>query len=160
MSYILRILSWNRTLNLSIFTLGILIVFSFYGLYTNKFYFFKFDNYIFPLLTVVHFVFIYVVQFKIKEQEFTDPQMRNLEYALYVIFLVYIFKIFDVLFTLFSYNDYDDHVIPDTFMPIGILMLFFHIFLFGLTLITFKHRKELVGDYNFENINGNIDSWQ
>ncbi len=159
MNFILRFLSWKTNLVLSIITLILLIVFSFYGLYTNKFYFFKFDNYLFPILTSVHFVFLYVMCFKIKEREIGDPQMRNLEYTLYVIFLVYIFKVFDTLFILMSYNEYESHLIPTTFIPIGSLIVSLHVLLLVLTLITFAYRKELVGSYDFERINENIDSW-
>ncbi|MBT8300193.1 MAG: hypothetical protein KJO63_02565, partial [Maribacter sp.] len=114
MKLILRILSWKSTLLLSIIILLLLIVFSFYGLYTNKFYLFKFDNYIFPLLTIVHFIFLYAMWFKIKEREITDPQMRNLEFALYVVFFIYIFRLFDTIFTLLTYSDFESHVIPIT----------------------------------------------
>ena len=160
MNFILRLLSWRTILVTSIITLLLLIVFSFYGLYTNKFYFFKFDNYLFPILTSVHFVFLYVMCFKIKEKEIGDPQMRNLEYTLYVIFLVYIFKVFDTLFILMSYDDYESHLIPSTFKPIGTLIVALHVLLLVLTVITIAYRKTLVGSYDFERINENIDSWE
>lgn len=145
---------------MSISVLVILILLNFYGLYTNKFYFFKFDNYIFPVLTVVHFIFLYALWFKITEREYPDPQMRNLEFSLYAIFFVYVFKFFDTLFILLSYTDFEEHVIPDTFIPVGVTMLVLYLFLVLMTLVTFKHRKEMVGSYNFENMNENIDSWQ
>ncbi len=144
---------------MSVSVLLVLIVFNFYGLYTNKFYFFKFDNYIFPLLTIVHFIFLYVMWFKISEQELTDPQMRNLEYAMYVIFLVYLFKVVDTIYVLLSYNDYGNHIMPGTFMIMGFLILALQLLLLVLTLLVFKYRKDKVGDYNFDNINENIDSW-
>lgn len=160
MNFILRLISWRSNLVLSLITLVLLIVFSFYGLYTNKFYFFKFDNYLFPLLTSVHFVYLYVMCFKIKEREIGDPQMRNLEYTLYVIFLVYIFKVFDTLVTLMSHSDYEKDLIPVTFIPIGSLIVALHVLLLLLTLITIAYRKALVGSYDFENLNENIDSWE
>lgn len=145
---------------LSIAVIAILIVFNFYGLYTNKFYFFKFDNYIFPLLTAVHFVFLYVMWFKIKGQEYTDVQMRNLEYTMYGILLIYLFKIMDTVYILLSYTKYQDHIIPVTFIPIGTIILILQFLLFFLTILTFMHRINMVGPYNFDNINENIDSWQ
>ncbi len=160
MKFILRSVSWKSILALSISTLVLLIILSFYGIYTHKFYFFKFDNYIFPLLTVVHFVYLYVMQFKIREREIGDPQMRNIEYALYAIFLIYVFKVFDTLLVLLSYRDYDSHLIPATFVPMGALIIFLHVFLLVLTLTTFAFRKELVGDYNFENSNENMEPWE
>jgi hypothetical protein len=98
--------------------------------------------------------------FKIKEREIGDPQMRNLEYTLYVIFLVYIFKVFDTLVTLMSYSDYEKDLIPVTFIPIGSLIVALHVLLLLLTLITIAYRKTLVGSYDFENLNENIDSWE
>ena len=159
MKFITQLLPWKRNLLVSIGVLVLLIIFSFYGLYTNKFYFFKFDNYIFPFLTIVHFTFLYVLWFKIKEGEIADPQMRNLEYALYVIFFVYVFKVFDTLFLLTTYTEYENHVIPGTFMPMGITMFVLHLLLLGLTLLAFKYRKDKVGGYDFDDMNKHIDTW-
>ena len=160
MNLILRLFSWSRCLVLSIVVILLLIVFNFYGLYSNKFYLAKIDNYIFPILTIVHFTYLYVLWFKIKEQEFTDPPMRNLEYAMYAIFLVYIFKASDTFYVLMSYGDYENHIMPSTFIPLGIIIFALQILLMFLTIIAIVHRKEQVGDYNFDNINENIDSWQ
>lgn len=161
MKLLLRMFSWKTSLLLSIIILLTLIVFSFYGLYTNKFYLFKFDNYIFPVLTLIHFVFIYVMWFKINENEIADPQMRNLEFALYVVLLIYVFRFFDTLFVLLSYEDFESHVIPETFIPMGVLILFLYLLLVVLTLITIKYRKELIGSYRFDEINEQqIDSWE
>jgi len=160
MKAILKLFSWRNCLVLSIAVIAILIVFNFYGLYTNKFYFFKFDNYIFPLFTVVHFIYLYVLWFKIKVQEYTDPQMRNLEYAMYGIFLIYIFKIMDTGYILLSYSEYKDHIMPNTFIPVGTIIFLLQFFLLFITIMTFKHRTLIVGPYNFDNFNENIDSWQ
>ncbi|HMB63661.1 MAG TPA: hypothetical protein VKN36_11345 [Eudoraea sp.] len=160
MKSILRFLSWQWCLNLSVGVLILSIILNFYGLYSNKFYLLKPDNYIFPVLTIFHFVYLYVFWFKIRERELPDPQMRNLEYAMYAIVLVYTFKILDTLYILTTYSDYENHIMPATFIPIGIFILIIQIVLLLLTIITFFHRKERVGDYNFDNINENIDSWQ
>lgn len=160
MKIILRMFSWKRSLWLSVIVLFLLIIFSFYGLYTNKFYLFKIDNYIFPFLTIVHFIFLYAMWFKIKENELADPQMRNLEFALYIIFFIYIFRLFDTLFTLFNYNDFESNVIPGTFLPVGIFIVFLYVLLLLLTLITFNYRKELIGPYKFDDINDQIDTWE
>ena len=143
---------------LTIILLVSLSVFSYYGLYTDKFYLLKIDNYIFPLLTLVHFLYLYVVWFKIKEREIADPQMRNLEYSLYVIILVYCFKTIETLMTLMSYGDYDNHVIPSTFIPIGTTIFILYMFLLCLTFVSFKLRKEFVGGYDFKNMT-DIDTW-
>jgi hypothetical protein len=160
MNILLRIFPWKMIKVLSIVILMTLIVLNFYGLYTNKFYFFKFDNYIFPILTLAHFVYLYVTWFKVRENEYPDPQMRNLEYMLYIIMFVYVFQIFDTLFILSSYSDYDESIIPVTFLPVGSLIVTLYILLIFLTLISFKYRKVLVGEYKFMDMNDNIDSWQ
>ena len=157
MKLILRMFSWKRSLLLSIIVLLLLIVFSFYGLYTNKFYFFKYDNYIFPFLTIIHFTFLYALSFKIKENEIADPQMRNLEFALYIIFFIYIFRLFETIYILLTYNDFETHVIPATFIPIGILIVILYGMLLLLTLVTVKYRIDLVGPYRFDDINDHID---
>jgi len=159
MKFMLSIFNWKRCLWLSIIVLVSLVVLNFYGLYTNKFYILKPDNYIFPVLTCVHFTFLYVMAFKIREKEYTDAPMRNLEYALYVICLVYLFKLMDTVYILLSYREYADLIIPSTFLPMGVLILILQVSLLFLTVITFMHRKEKVGLYNFDNINGNIDPW-
>ena len=159
MNVILQILPWKRGLYLSIGILTVLFVLSFYGLYTNKFYFFKFENYIIPILSFVHFGFLYVLNFKINEREVADLPMRNLEYGLYVILLVYVFKLIDTLFILLGMEDFENHVIPDTFMPMGIFIFSLYLLLILLTLLTFQYRKNLVGSYNFDEIN-QIDSWE
>lgn len=159
MNALLSLINWKRCIAFTIATLLLLVVFNFYGLYTNKFYFFKIDNYIFPLLVGIHFVYLYVLKFKIREDEYTDPQMRNLEYALYGVFLVYIFKAMDTLYILLSYGKYQDHIMPETFMTFGITIISLQIFLILLTLIAILHRIRSIGPYSFDNINENIDSW-
>jgi hypothetical protein len=49
---------------------------------------------------------------------------------------------------------------PATFIPVGTFIFLLQFFLLFLTLLTFKHRMSMVGPYNFDNINENIDSWQ
>lgn len=159
MRFILQTFTLKRTLILSAIVLGMLIIFSFYGPYTSKFYFFKPGNYIFPILSVGHFIFLYVLRFKIKEDEMTDPQMRNLEYVLYAIFLVYVYKAFESIYILTTYSDYGNHVLPGTFLPIGVLITVLYFLLIGLSLLVFKYRKDLVGDYKFDDMN-HIDSWE
>ncbi|MUH36821.1 hypothetical protein D9O36_13280 [Zobellia amurskyensis] len=160
MKSILRVFPWKRTINLSIAVIFLLIIFSFYGLYTNTFYLLKPNNYIFPLLTLSHITFLYVLWFKIKEDELTDPQMRNIEYILYVVFAVYVFKTFESLYILTSYSEFENHIIPASFFPIGILIFLLHLFLLGLTLLAIKYRRDMVGPYVFDDMNQHIDSWE
>ena len=159
MKTILKIFSLKHTLITSAVVLVLLIIFSFYGPYTNKFYFFKPVNYIFPILSVGHLIYLYVLWFKVKEDEMTDPQMRNLEYVLYVIFLVYVYKAFESMYILSTYWDYEFHVLPGAFLPLGILIITLFLVLIGTTLLLFKYRKDRIGDYKFDDIN-HIDSWE
>ncbi len=145
---------------LSLIVLPVLIVLNFYGLYTDRFYFFKVDNYIFPLLSLVHFLYLYVIWFKIMEKEYVDPQMRNLEYGLYAILLVYIFKASDTVYVLLNASRFDAYMLPDNFSTMSITVLSLQVLLVVLTLLTFTHRRRQIGPYNFDNINENIDSWQ
>lgn len=156
----LRILSWKRTVYLTAAVLSLLIIFDFYGLYTNNFYFSIANNYVFPLITLIHFTFLYVLKFKIEEEELTDPLMRNVEYMLYGAFLIYVFKTAEILGILATYEEFSNYVIPQTFLPIGICIFSLHILLLVLTLIIIHYRKELVGDYKFDDMNRHVDTWE
>lgn len=136
-----------------------MIILNFYGLYSDQFYFFKIDNYIFPLVSILHFIFLYVIQFKIREGDHPDPVMRNLEYAMYAVLTIYIFKWFDTLYILMSFEEYIQYLIPDSFLPIGVMILILQTFLVFLTLASFWHRKLLVGGYDFEEIEKKMNSW-
>ncbi len=160
MNLIASILNWKRCNIATLVVLTILVVLNFYGLYTNKFYFTKPDNYIFPLLSLVHFLYLYVIWFKITEDELPDPKMRNLEYALYAVMVVYLFKIYDSSIIIGSISEYQEHVIPSTFLPIGVTILVLYCLLFLLSLLSFWHRKRHIGVYNFENFNDNLNMWQ
>lgn len=160
MNLLSNILTWKRNSIIILVILVALITLNFYGIYTNRFYFLKPDNYILPILSIIHFVYLYVVWFKITEKELPDPKMRNLEYALYVLMIVYLFKIYDSATVLASSSDYWEHVIPPTFMPIAILTLAMYILLPLLTLMLFWQRKQHIGVYNFENYNDNLNIWQ
>ena len=160
MHTISKIITWKRNILASVAVLASLIVLSFYGVYTNQFYFLKPDNYIFPLLASVHFLYLYVVWFKITEDELPDPKMRNIEYVLYAIMIVYLFKIYDSVAVLNSIEFYGQHVIPTTFKPIATLSVVLYSILPILTLYTFWLRKRFVGAYNFENYNDNLNIWQ
>lgn len=159
MKSILRVFTLKRTFLLSAAVLVLLIIFNFYGPYTSKFYFFKPANYILPILSVGHFIFLYVLWFKIKEDEMTDPQMRNLEYFLYAIFLVYIYKAFESMYILSTYWDYEFHVLPGAFLPLGVTIMMLYLLLISSTLLLFKYRKDRVGNYKFDDMN-HIDSWE
>jgi hypothetical protein len=159
MKFFYDVLPWKWTLLLSVFVLLFIDIFSFYGLYTNKFYLFKIDNFIVPVLSIVHFVFLYVLWFKIREKELSNPPMRNSEYSLYIIGIVYAYKFFDTLIILLSYSEYENYLMPDTFIPLGLGILFLYFLLLLLTVITIAKRKQLVGTYHFDDMNQHVDNW-
>ncbi len=108
----------------------------------------------------MHFLYLYVIWFKITEDELPDPKMRNLEYALYAIMIVYLFKIYDSALVLSSISEYQEHIMPVTFMPVGTITLVLYCLLTLFTLMSFWHRKQFIGKYNFENYNDNLNIWQ
>ncbi|NDV42883.1 hypothetical protein [Flagellimonas sediminis] len=160
MNTISKIITWKRNILASLAVLLVLIILDFYGVYTNKFYFLKAENYLFPVLTIVHLLYLYVVWFKISEGELPDPKMRNIEYALYIIMGVYVFKIYESITVLNSIKEYGEHVIPSTFKPVATISLVLYSILPILTIYTFWLRKRYVGIYNFENYNDNLNIWQ
>lgn len=152
-------ITWKLALVLSISVLLALDFFNFYGLYSNKFYFHKIDNYIIPILSIVHFSYLHQFWSRIKENQFGSPQMRNLEYSLYIILFVYSFKFFDTLFIMLSYSEYENFLFPKTFLPVGFSILFLYAALIGLTFLVFSYRKEFIGTYLFDDMNQHVDHW-
>jgi hypothetical protein len=100
------------------------------------------------------------MNFKIREGEYPDPIMRNIEYGMYAVLLIYVFKCLDTLYILLSFEQYQSYLIPETFIPLGLLILFMQLLLTGLTVLSFYQRKSLVGSYEFEEIDKNMNSWQ
>ncbi|WP_420322509.1 hypothetical protein [Flagellimonas sp.] len=155
-----KIFSWKNVNLIIFFTLLVLIVLNFYGIYTNRFYFLKPDNFIIPVLGIIHFLYLYVIWFKIREGELPDPKMRNLEYTVYAILIVYLFKIYDSAMVMGSYSQFQEHVLPSAFRPISIITLILYILLASMTLLSFWHRKKLIGLYKFDDYNSNLNVWQ
>ncbi|NAY90993.1 hypothetical protein GTQ34_03590 [Muricauda sp. JGD-17] len=154
------IFTWKINVFLTATILIALVILDFYGVYTDRFYFLKLDNYIFPLLSLIHFLYLYVIWFKITEIELPDPKMRNLEYVLYVVMIIYLFKVYDSVLVLDSYNNFSEHMVPSMFKPMAILTLVLHSILPLLTMLSFWQRKKYIGPYNFENYNDNLNIWQ
>ncbi len=155
MRLIIRLFPPRVLVLLSTILLLILNVFSFYGLYTNKFYFLKFDNYIFPILSFVHFTYLYQILVKLITKKNADPELRNVEYVLYFIFSVYVFKFFEAIYRLSTINNFGHLEMPKTFLPIGLLIIVLHFFLLVLTLLTFHYRKIFIGSFKFEELDKN-----
>lgn len=159
MQRIYSIFSWKVCLKASLFMIPLVIILSFYGLYSNSFFLFKPANYIIPVLTLAHLAYLYVFWFKIKEEEFPDPRMRILEYIMYGVILFYAVKCGVILVTILERGQFVAHVIPQSFLPMGALILFLHLALIILSLILFHHRKTLIGAYNVDYLNEKIDEW-
>jgi len=81
------------------------------------------------------------------------------EYGMYAALMIYIFKCLDTTYILMSYNDFSVYLIPDTFLPIGISILILQVLLVLLTISSFRQRKVLLGAYDFEQIDKNMNSW-
>src|SRR5690554_2006753 len=145
---------------ISVIILIALIFLNFYGLYSNQFHFNKPGSFIFPLITLVHFVYIYVLWFKISEDEYPDAVMKSIEYVMYGILLVYFYEIVETVLLLGSKNKFPDHVIPSTFMPMGILIISLKSVLVFFTTWSFLIRKRKVGKYNIDYLNDHLSSWQ
>ena len=78
---------------------------------------------------------------------------------MYAALMIYIFKCLDTTYILMSYNDFSVYLIPDTFLPIGISILILQVLLVLLTISSFRQRKVLLGAYDFEQIDKNMNSW-
>jgi hypothetical protein len=152
MKHLLRLITWKKCFILSLSILPLLIIFSFYGLYTNKFYFLKIDNYIFSLLMIIHAWFLNALYQLEKEPHAHMNITRNLEYIMYAIFLVYLFKIAETSYILLSYFEYSDLVLPPTFLPVGLFILSLQCILLIITFATFKLRRERIGPYRFDRV--------
>ena len=159
MSLLLKTFPWKLSLLLSLLVLTVLIVLNFYGLFTARFYFLKIDNYIFPLLAIIHLKYIQMLWLKIRERGYRDTKLRNFEYGLYPVVLVYIYKASDTAYMLLNATRYDNYILPENFLQMGTIVLGLQIALIFLTLLTFSHRRRKLGPYNFDRINENIDSW-
>jgi hypothetical protein len=129
------------------------MVMSFYGLYTNKFYFMKVDNYLFSLLIFVHIFFLHALRRANGEDQTHLSALRNLEFGMYAVLLVYLFKLAETLYIMLTYFDYSEQVFPLSFIPMGTLILILQTVLILLTITTFQHRKIRIGSYRFDRIN-------
>ncbi len=150
---------WRPLIIISAICLLLTVVFNFYGLYTNKFYFLKLDGYLFAFISFAHFVFLYVIWFKITASEYPDTIMRNLEYVLYALTLLYFYKVIETCTTLLSLGEYSEHLISPYFLPLGIFLLVVHFLLLASTIGVFLIRRLIIGSYRIDYLNEDIDSW-
>jgi hypothetical protein len=86
--------------------------------------------------------------------------MKNIEYVLYGMVLFYGYSIYGSFLMLGSQNEFQDHVIPSTFVPMGILIITLQALLVLLTVWSFIIRRQRVGKYDFDYLNNHIDAWE
>jgi len=144
MIFFFKMITFSRVFTISLIILFLLDILSFYGIYSNKFYFLKLDNYIFPFLTIIHFTYLYLVNKRIKERKKITIKIQGLEYTMYFIFLIYIYKLFETLYVLLSYNSIYSSLLPKTFLPTGILILILYLLLIINTFLLFELRRQLL----------------
>lgn len=152
--------SWKYNIGASIVLLIFLIFANFYGLFTDRFYFLKIENYLFPVLTIIHFVYMYVIRFKIVENDYPDVQMRNLEYCFYIVAIYYLYRIIDLGLLLYIYDRTDGLILPATFLPATIGILSAYAILLILSLNLFIIRSKRIGFYQIDYYSEeNLDVW-
>lgn len=144
---------------LSVIAIACLLCLSFYSLYGNTFIFNRIENYIFPFLTITHFLYLYVLWFKITENEYPDMIMKNIEYVMYGILLGYLYEISETYLLLDSQNVFQDHFIPSNFEAMGYVIISLQSLLILLTIWSFIIRKLQVGKYDFDYLNDHLDAW-
>lgn len=108
----------------------------------------------------MHFIYLYTLWKKTKVLETADVFLRNIEYMLYFIYMVYLFKFGESIFRIMAYNDFKDEIIPENFIPIGILLMALHFLILVVTPLTFLYRKNTIGEYNFDELHDDIQSWK
>lgn len=155
-----KILPYKIAIIISLMVLIALDILNFYGVYTNQFYFSKPDNYIFPILSLVHLVYLYFLWYGIGKTAPHSSKLRNTEFALYVIMIVYIFKIYDSVQALILFPEFVERIVPETFKPVAVLTLTLYCLLTILTITLFRYRKQYVGPYNVESYNEQFDIWK
>ena len=86
--------------------------------------------------------------------------MKNIEFIMYGIVLVYFYEISKTILIFGSQNEFQDHVIPNSFVPMGILIIALQFLLILLSIWSFVIRKKMVGKYDFDYLNNHIDAWK
>ncbi|MBT8280181.1 MAG: hypothetical protein KJO16_01290 [Muriicola sp.] len=154
MNNFLRIIPWKKCYLFSFSLLPLIVVSDFYGLYTNKFYFLKIDNYIFAFLVFVHLYYLNMLLRAEKTNSITLNSLRTIEFAMYAILPVYLFKMAETTYILTTYFDHSEQIFPATFVPVGTMILLMQALIIFLTFTTFRHRKDRLGPFRYDRING------
>jgi len=72
--------------------------------------------------------------------------------------MVYLFKFGESIFRFMAYNDFKNEIIPENFIPIGILLMALHFFILVVALLTFLYRKNTFWEYNFDELSYDMQS--
>ncbi|QBA64206.1 hypothetical protein [Muriicola soli] len=89
-----------------------------------------------------------------KTNSITLSSLRTIEFAMYAILPVYLFKMAETLYILTTYLDHSEHIFPTTFVPVGSTILILQALIIFLTFTTFRHRKDRLGPFRYDRING------
>ncbi|MEL6975123.1 MAG: hypothetical protein AAGL29_06965 [Bacteroidota bacterium] len=132
--------------------LVVLVLFNFYGPFSNRFYFGKLDGYLFLMLAVFHVLYLFKLLGKAKKEATTDSQLRYMEYVVYGVLVVYGYKTFDTVVSLNLASEIEQELLPKTFFPLVIVSLAFYLLAIILSILTFILRKRILGSFRQETI--------
>lgn len=155
-----KITNWNLFQTLIYLLLPVVVTFNFYGLYTHKFYWYKFDNFILPAVSLVHLMYLTHLNTKIKDSLPVDFKLQNLEFAAYGVLVIYLFETIDTLSVILDYATINLTLIPEGFLVHGMLVFSLQFALAILTLFSFFIRKNKVGTFNFDHFGENLEGWR
>ncbi|MEM8764358.1 MAG: hypothetical protein AAGD88_11130 [Bacteroidota bacterium] len=133
----------------------VLVLFNFYGPFSNRFYFGKLDGYLFLLLVVFQALYLFRLLSKAKNEAVADSQLRYLEYVVYGVLVVYGYKTFDTVLSLNLASEIQHELLPTTFFPLVLLSLALYLMVIILSILTFTFRKRLLGSFSQESIEDN-----
>ena len=135
--------------------LVVLVLFNFYGPFSNRFYFGKLDGYMFLLLVVFQAIYLFRLLAKAKNKMISHSQLRYLEYVVYGVLVVYGYKTIDTVLSLNLASEIQPDLLPETFFPLILLSLALYLLVIILSILTFTLRKRLLGSFGQETIEDN-----
>jgi len=135
--------------------LVVLVLFNFYGPFSNRFYFGKLDGYMFLLLVAFQALYLFRLLAKTKNEMNSDSQLRYLEYVVYGVLVVYGYKTIDTVLSLNLASEIQPDLLPETFFPLVLLSLALYLLVIILSVLTFTFRKRLLGSFSQETIEDN-----
>ncbi|MEO1487064.1 MAG: hypothetical protein AAFU57_15060 [Bacteroidota bacterium] len=144
-----------RLIRTLLILLAVLVLFNFYGPFSNRFYFGKLDGYLFLLLAVFQALYLFRLWNKVKHDTAADTQLRYLEYVVYGVLVVYGYKVLDTILSLNLASEIQQELLPTTFFPSMTLSLVVYLGVILLSILIFTFRRRLLGSFNQEKLNDN-----